>query len=139
VYTLGYRIAYERFFRHAPHPKQGIAAFRAALLEHLPALGFMKGQQMLVGVEFMEMAEVLFREVPDGHVLRLAELKTRLDAIANLAASDVQAFNATEDLDRALPRLVTAVTMMEALGYDAMQVTSRQLGTGLIIEAGLRR
>ena len=42
----------------------------------------MKGHRPLVGVEFMEMAKVLFKEVPDGHVFTLAELKARLDAIA---------------------------------------------------------
>ena len=138
VYTLGYRIAYQRFFDTNTHPREGIAAFRRALMERVPELSFMRGQKTLVAVEFMEMAEVLFKPVPDGHVFTLDELKARLDAIAALPDAEVKAFNAIEDLDRALPRLVTAVTAMEALGYREMQVTSRQLGTGLIIEAGLR-
>ena len=37
------------------------------------------------------------------------------------------------------PSSVSAVTLMEAFGYTELQVTSRQLGAGLIIEAGLGR
>ena len=43
-----------------------------------------------------------------------------------------------KDIDRALPRLVVAVDLMERFGYGEIALTSRQLGTGLIIEAGLR-
>ena len=97
----------------------------------------MKGQTTLAGVEFMEMAEVLFKEVPDGHVFTLAELKARLDAIAADRLHS-RPLKMTDDIDRALPRLVVAVELMETFGYNELSVTSRQLGAGLIIEAGLR-
>ena len=80
------------------------------------------------------MAEVLFKEVPDGHVFTLAELKARLDAIA-AATAEFWTLKMKEDIDRALPRLVVAVDLMETFGYSELMVTSRQLGAGLIIEA----
>jgi len=33
---------------------------------------------------------------------------------------------------------IVAVDLMETFGYNELMVTSRQLGSGLIIEAGLR-
>ena len=137
VFNLGYRVAYEEFFAKASDPANAIASFRERLSAENAKAPFMKGQATLAGVEFMEMAEVLFKEVPDGHVFTLAELKSRLDAIA-AAPQDFAALKMKEDIDRALPRLVVAVDLMETFGYSEMVVTSRQLGTGLIIEAGLR-
>ena len=69
---------------------------------------FMKGQQRLVGVEFMEMAEVLFKPVPDGHVFTLAELQARLDRLLRRRPR-FEELKRTKDIDRALPRLVVAV------------------------------
>ena len=43
------------------------------------------------------------------------------------------------NIDRALPRLVAAVVLTEAFGYPSLELTARELGTGLIIEAGLTR
>ena len=136
VFNLGYRIAYEEFFARAAQPGPAIAAFRDRLKSEFDKTPYMGGQSRLVGVEFMEMAEVLFTPVPDGHVYRLAELRERLDAIA----SNVDGFETlkqTMDIDRALPRLVVAVALMERFGYTEVSLTSRQLGAGLIIEAGM--
>jgi hypothetical protein len=139
VFTLGYRIAFEQFLENHSDPAAAVGALRARLLQEAGSAPFMKGQTRLVGVEFMEMAEVLFEPVNDGHTFTLAQLKAKLDSIVAAGAADFARLKATEDIDRALPRLVTAVTLMEAYGYSEMQLTSRQLGTGLIIEAGLRR
>jgi exopolyphosphatase/pppGpp-phosphohydrolase len=137
VFNLGYRVAYQEFFAAATDPAQAIRAFRERLRTETSAAAFMKGHSTLAGVEFMEMAETLFSEVPDGHAFTLAQLKARLDAIAG-SPSEFARLKAIDDIDRALPRLVVAVDMMEAFGYSEMSVTSRQLGAGLIIEAGLR-
>ncbi len=138
VFNLGYRVAYEKFFNQRVHdPVEAIQGFREHLRPETAKASFMKGHATLVGVEFMEMAEILFKKVPDGHVFALAELKARLDAIA-AAPNDFAALRVHEDIDRALPRLVVAVDLMEAFGYSEIVLTSRQLGTGLIIEAGLR-
>ena len=137
VFNLGYRVAYDQFFKNARDPAEAIVAFREQLSAETAKASFMKGQTTLAGVEFMEMAKVLFKEVPDGHVFTLAELKTRLDAIA----ADRFGFGPLrmmDDIDRALPRLAVAVELMETFGYNELMVTSRQLGAGLIIEAGLR-
>ena len=82
VFNLGYRIAYEEFFAGADDPQAAIAAFRDRLVKEMAKAQFMKGQSRLVGLEFMEMADVLFAPVPDGHVFTLQELRDRLDAIA---------------------------------------------------------
>ena len=42
----------------------------------------------------------------------------------------------TKNIDRALPRLVVAAYFTEAFGYSRIELTRRELGTGLIIEAG---
>ena len=138
VFTLGYRVAYEQFFASATDPAAAINAFRERLRAETSAAPFMQGQQTLAGVEFMEMADVLFKPVGDGHVFTLAELQARLASIASAPAAFAELKKA-KDIDRALPRLVVAVDLMETYGYREMVVTSRQLGTGLIIEAGLRR
>jgi exopolyphosphatase/pppGpp-phosphohydrolase len=137
VFNLGYRVAYDQFFARTNDPAAAILAFRERLQTETSAAPFMRGEARLVGVEFMEMAKVLFKEVPDGYAFTLGELKARLDAIA----ADQFGFGPLrmmEDIDRALPRLVVAVDLMETFGYGELLVTSRQLGAGLIIEAGLR-
>jgi exopolyphosphatase/pppGpp-phosphohydrolase len=138
VFNLGYRMAYEEFFARAEEPAAAIAAFRERLLQEAAQAAFMRGHSRLVGVEFMEMAEVLFHPVPDGHSYSLANLKERLDRIAS-SPSEFDQLKRTKDIDRALPRLVVAVALMEHYGYSDLVLTDRQLGTGLIIEAGLRR
>jgi exopolyphosphatase/pppGpp-phosphohydrolase len=137
VFNLGYRVAYEQFFAGATDPAAAILAFRERLRAETSAAPFMKGQTTLAGIEFMEMAKVLFTEVPDGHVFTRAELDARLDAIA-AAPPEFARLKMLDDIDRALPRLVVAVDLMATFGYDELMVTSRQLGAGLIIEAGLR-
>ena len=137
VFNLGYRVAYDQFFARTNDPAAAILAFRERLQTETSAAPFMRGEARLVGVEFMEMAKVLFKEVPDGYAFTLGELKARLDAIA----ADRFGFGPLrmmDDIDRALPRLVVAVDLMETFGYGELLVTSRQLGAGLIIEAGLR-
>ena len=86
------------------------------------------------------MADVLFDpgEV-DGRVFTLQHLKQRLDQITKSGASDFDALKKRRDIDRALPRLVVAAFLTEAFGYDRLELTARELGTGLIIEAGMKK
>ncbi len=141
VLGLGYRIAYETFFAAAPEPGRAAAAFRNRLLQDAARASFMKGKSKLVGVEFGEMAEALFEPGPvEGRVFTLAVLKRRLEQITAATAAEFEALKRRhKDLDRALPRLVAAITFMEQFGYAELELTSRELGAGLIIEAGLRR
>jgi len=140
VVNLGYRLAYEEFFARAETAAAGSQAFRERLRPQAERTApFMKGQTRLVGVEFDEMAAVLFDDAEaDGRSFPLADLKRRLHEIETSGAAGFAALKQKKDIDRALPRLVVAVTLAEAYGYPELLVTARELGTGLIIEAGLR-
>ncbi len=100
----------------------------------------MRGKRKLVGVEFEEMAEVLFPPAEtEGRVLTREELKQKLDEIASYRGAEFEALKQKQDIDRALPRLVVAATLAEEFGYAAFELTARELGAGLIIEAGMPR
>jgi exopolyphosphatase/pppGpp-phosphohydrolase len=140
VVGLGYRVAYDSFFRSASSARSAISAFHDRLAQEIAKAPFMRGKKKLVGVEFGEMTEILFdRDPVEGRVLTLETIKRRLETIAASNAADFRALRKTEDIDRALPRLVVAAVVTEAFGYSALELTSRELGAGLIIEAGLKQ
>jgi exopolyphosphatase/pppGpp-phosphohydrolase len=139
VFNLGYRIAWKTFFADARDLAKASLAFREQLLPEAAKAPFMQGQRKLVGVEFEEMAEVLFEPAEtEGRVFQLEELRRKQGEIAALRGPALEALVQKPDIDRALPRLVVAVTLTEAFGYSALELTARELGAGLIIEAGLR-
>jgi exopolyphosphatase/pppGpp-phosphohydrolase len=139
VFNLGYRAAFETFFAKAADPAAAVAAFSDRLTQEASKAPFMKGKKKLVGVEFGDMIEVLFTPgAVEGRVLSLEELKRRLHPITTSSASEFQALKQKPDIDRALPRLVAAVVLTEAFGYTGLELTARELGAGLIIEAGTR-
>ena len=140
VFNLGYRVAYEEFFAAAVDAGPAIRAFRDRVKQEAAAAPFMKGRRKLVGVEFEEMAEVLFPAADsEGRVFMREDLEHRLDEIAASSSAEFEALKRKEDIDRALPRLVVAATLAEEFGYAAFELTARELGTGLIIEAGMQR
>jgi hypothetical protein len=139
VFNLGYRIAYETFFAAADDPRAAEIAFRNRLRQEVSKASFMKGKTKLVGVEFGEMAEVLFAPAElEGRVFTLQALQQKLREIATSRFDEFKALKKKMDIDRALPRLVVAVFLMEEFGYSRLQLTERELGTGLIIEAGTK-
>ena len=69
---------------------------------------------------------------------RIAALRGRLREITAGGADQFKVLRNKTDIDRALPRLVVAVSMMEAFGYTQLELTERELGAGLIVEAGLK-
>jgi len=139
VFNLGYRIAYQKYFAAAADPGKPVATFRDELRREAVKAPFMKGRQRLIGVEFEEMAEVLFPPAEtEGRVFALEALKRRLAEIATSGPEAFESLKKLEDIDRALPRLVVAATLAEEFGYGAIQLTTRELGTGLIIEAGMK-
>ena len=139
VFNLGYRVAYETFFAKAADPEAAAQAFRDRLMPEASKAPFMKGKKKLVGVEFGEMADVLFEPAAlEGRVFTLQALKQRLHQITSSGPKEFQAFKKTTDLDRALPRLVVAVALTEAFGYSQLELTEREIGAGLIIEAGMK-
>jgi exopolyphosphatase/pppGpp-phosphohydrolase len=139
VFNLGYRVAFDRFFAAAHDPAAAVATFRAELDKEAAQASFMKGKKKLVGVEFAEMAAVLFPpgEI-EGRLFTRDQLHQRLNEITSLGASAFERLKQTEDIDRALPRLVVAAFLTEVFGYSQLELTRRELGAGLIIEAGQR-
>jgi len=101
---------------------------------------FMRGQAKLVGVEFGEMADLLFPPAPtEGRVFTLQALKGKLLEITTSGTKAFEALKKTKDIDRALPRLAAAAYLTEAFGYTQLELTERELGSGLIIEAGMKK
>lgn len=138
VFNLGYRVAFAEYFAGAEDARAAIAALRERLHRETENASFMTGHGRLVGVEFEEMAEVLFPPAAtEGRFIRLSVLQQKVDEIADLEAEAFAALARTKHIDRALPRLVVAATLAERFGYDGIELTARELGTGLIIEAGL--
>ena len=138
LFNLGYRLAYEKFFAAAEDPKAASLAFRDRLKQEALKAPFMRGKKKLVGVEFGEMADVLFEPAElEGRVFTLKELKLKLHQITNTRSNEFQVLKKKKDIDRALPRLVVAAFLTEEFGYSQLELTERELGAGLIIEAGL--
>jgi hypothetical protein len=99
----------------------------------------MKGRSKLVGVEFGEMAEVFFPNAKlEGGILTAEELEKKVNEIATSGRAAFAALKKQTDIDRALPRLIVAATMVQAFVYPGLELTERELGTGLIIEAGMK-
>ena len=137
VFNLGYRVAYETFFAKATRAEAAAVAFRTELLQQASKAPFMKGMKTLVGVEFGEMAGGLFPPAPlEGRVITLAQLRQKLREITAMSPAAFRELKTRKDFDRALPRLIAAATLTEAFGYSEILLTERELGAGLIIEAG---
>jgi exopolyphosphatase/guanosine-5'-triphosphate,3'-diphosphate pyrophosphatase len=138
VFNLGYRLAYEEFFAKADDANPAITAFRERLLQEAKTAPFMKGKKKLVGVEFGEMASVLFKATQvEGRIFTLTQLKQKVDEIRMLRREQFASLKKIDDIDRALPRLIVATVLMESFGYQQIELTERELGAGLIIERGL--
>jgi exopolyphosphatase/pppGpp-phosphohydrolase len=139
VFNEGYRLAYENFFAAADDPHAASLAFRDRLRQHTSKAAFMKGKTKLVGVEFSEMADMLFEPAElEGRILPLAALKRKLEEITTSGTEAFRALKKKKDIDRALPRLAVAAALTEEFGYTELELTARELGAGLIIEAGMK-
>jgi hypothetical protein len=137
VVSLGYRIAYEKFFAAESDPVAAVKRYRDQLRVAASKASFMKGKKKLVGLEFGEMIDGLFEPGQvEGRVLTLQQLRDRLGRITASGPSGFRTLKQTKDVDRALPRLVAAEFLTGAFGYASLELTDRELGTGLIIEAG---
>lgn len=139
VLNLGYRVAYDRFVAAVNDPASALLGFQKQLRQDTSKAVFMKDMKTLVGVEFGEMANALFEPAAvEGRVLTLAQLKQKMRDIATAPTAEFVTLKKKKDIDRALPRLVVAATLTEDFGYSQLLLTERELGVGLIIEAGLR-
>ena len=137
VLNLGYRTAYDRFVAAVNDPAPALLGFQKQLRQDTSKAVFMKGMKTLVGVEFGEMANALFEPAAvEGRVLTLAQLKQKMRAIATAPTAEFVTLKKQKDIDRALPRLVVAAAD-GGLRVSQLLLTERELGVGLIIEAGL--
>ena len=128
VPTLGYRVAYDTFFSKSTDLAAAVDAYRKQLQLEAARAPFMKGRKTLVGVEFGDMVDVLFEAGKvDGRVFTLRQLKDRLNKLTAAGPSGLEALQQAKDIDRALPRLVAAVTLVEAFGYSSIELTDREL------------
>jgi hypothetical protein len=85
------------------------------------------------------MAEIFFDPGPvEGRVITLQELQLKLKEVSSQSPEQFAFLKKTNEIDRALPRLVVAATLVEAFGYSGLQLTERELGSGLVIEAGMK-
>ncbi len=92
VFNLGYRVAWKSFFADARDPGKASLAFREQLLAQAAKAPFMKGQRKLVGVEFEEMAELLFDPAEtEGRVFQLEQLRRKQDEIEALRGPALEA------------------------------------------------
>ena len=140
VFNLGYRVAYGKFFAAESDPATAVAEYRDHLRLEASKASFMTGQQNLVGLEFGEMIDVLFEAgAVEGRILTLQQLRERLDRITAAGPSGFKRLKQTKDIDRALPRLVAAEFLTRAFGYTSLELTDRELGAGLIVEAASGR
>ncbi len=139
VFNLGYRVAYSTFFEKATSPRVAIDAMRDALRPEVEKSSFMRGKAKLVGVEYEELAEVLFPPAnTEGRIISRGELFDKLEEIAGATPEEFESMKRVRDIDRALPRLVVAALLVDTFGYAGIELTERELGTGLIIEAGMQ-
>lgn len=139
VFNLGYRVAYDTYFAAATDPVAASAAFRSRLLKEAAPARFMKGKHALIGVEFGDMSEFLFAPgAVEGRVFTLEALQQKVRELTSGGAEAFAALKKTKDIDRALPRLMVAATLVEAFGYTAFELTDRELAAGLIVEAGMK-
>jgi hypothetical protein len=84
--------------------------------------------------------EVLFEggDIEGPCVFTLRQLEQKLAEIAGSGPNGFTAIKKRKDIDRALPRLAVAAYLTEAFGYDRIELTARELESGLVIETWLR-
>jgi exopolyphosphatase/pppGpp-phosphohydrolase len=139
VVKLGYRAAYDEFFLHASTFAEGYDRMTAALTRELGDLTPYAGRRGLVGIELDEMAKYLLKKKSvDGARIKRGALRKHIEKLKRQDADRFAELKKENDIDRVLPRLVAVEYVLERAGYPSVVVVSRELGVGLIIEAGLK-
>jgi exopolyphosphatase/pppGpp-phosphohydrolase len=137
VVKLGYRAAYDEFFLNALTFAEGYDRMTAALARDLGDLTAYAGRQGLVGIELDEMAKYLLKKKSvDGARIKLGALRKHIEKLKRQDAGKFAELKRERDIDRVLPRLVAVEYVLKQTGYRSVGVVSRELGVGLIIEAG---
>jgi exopolyphosphatase/pppGpp-phosphohydrolase len=139
VVKHGYRAAYDEFFLNASTFAEGYDRMTAALARDLGDLTAYAGRQDMVGIELDEMASYLLKKKKvDGKRIKLSALNKSIAKLKRQDASTFSELKKERDVDRVLPRLVAVEYVLRQTGYRSVGVVSRELGVGLIIEAGLQ-
>jgi len=139
VVKLGYRAAYDEFFFKASTFAEGYDRMTAALARDLGDLRAYAARQDLVGIELDEMAMHLLKtKKVDGARITLSALTKYIEKLKRQDAEEFAELKKERDIDRVLPRLVAVEYVLRHTGYRSVGVVSRELGVGLIIEAGLK-
>ena len=137
VIDFGYRAAYERFFAKAPTFDEAYRNMAAALARECGDLAFFAGREEFVGIELDEAAKYVLRTKKiDGARITLAVLRTRIEKLRAETARKFSRLKELADMDRVLPRMVALEYILETARYPSVRVVERELGVGLIIEAG---
>jgi len=139
VVNLGYRAAYDQYFKNAETFAEGYDAMSAALARDLGDIPFFAGREDFVGIELDEMARfVLNKKNVGGERIKLPELSKQIQQLKRQDAGQFSALKKVDEIDRVLPRLVAVEYLLKKGGYQSVGVVSRELGVGLIIEAGMK-
>jgi exopolyphosphatase/guanosine-5'-triphosphate,3'-diphosphate pyrophosphatase len=140
VVTLGYRAAYDKFFLNASTFAEGTDRMTEALARELGDLTAYAGRRGVVGIELDEMAQYLLKKKKvDGARIKLGALRKHIEKLKRQDADKFAELKKEKDVDRVLPRLVAVEYVLRQAGYRSVVVVSRELGVGLIIEAGLQQ
>jgi exopolyphosphatase/pppGpp-phosphohydrolase len=140
VVKLGYRAAYDEFFQNAATFSEAYERMASALARDLGDVQAYAGRQGLVGIELDEMAQYLLKKKNVGGArIKLSALRRQIEKLKALDAKKFSALKQEHEIDRVLPRLVAVEYILEHAGYRSVGVVSRELGVGLIIEAGLQQ
>ena len=140
VVNLGYRAAYDEFFLKATTFAEAYDRMSSALAREFGDVQFFAGRQDFVGIELDEMAQYLLKKKNvSGRRIKLSALRKQLDKLKAQDAAEFAALKNVREIDRVLPRMVALEYLLKKAGYRSVGVVSRELGVGLIIEAGLRQ
>ena len=140
VVKLGYRAAYDEFFLNAATFADAYNRMTAALARDLGDLHAYAGRQAVFGIELDEMARhVLKKKNVSGARIKLSVLRKHIEKLKAQNAEKFSELKKVHEIDRVLPRMVAVEYILKNAGYPSVGVVSRELGVGLIIEAGLRQ
>jgi exopolyphosphatase / guanosine-5'-triphosphate,3'-diphosphate pyrophosphatase len=139
VVNLGYRTAYDQFFLSASTFAEAYEKMSSALGREYGDLQFAAGRQGLIGIELDEMATYLLRKKDvSGARIKLSDLRKHIAKLRGQTPEQFSVLKKAREIDRVLPRMIALEYILTKTGYRSVTVVSRELGVGLIIEAGLR-
>lgn len=140
VIPLGYRSAYRQFFQDAATFGEAYDSMRQALARELTDVRFMAGRADFVGIELDELAKyVLKKNKVNGARLTLTALSKGIARLNAQHATEFAKLKEVPEIDRVLPRIVALEYILQKTGYRSVVVVEKELGVGLIIEAGLKK